>query len=124
MLIKKIKLKIIVFTGIFLFPYIAFAAPSENTFAGVLAYLGDALAYLVLPLLIAFAVVYFLWGLLKYIGAGGDEKKIEEGRGVMIFGIIAIFFMVSIWGFVNLLVNSFFDDGGVLELTEIDVLKE
>lgn len=58
-------------------------------------------AYLI-PIVIGLAVLAFIWGLLKYIIAKDDTAK-SEARGVMIYGIIAIFVMVSIWGLVGLL---------------------
>lgn len=63
----------------------------------------------VIILIIALAVAYFLWGVAKYILHSGDAKAREEGRNMIIYGIIAIFVMVSIWGFVNLLNATFFN---------------
>ena len=61
----------------------------------------------VIPLIIGLAVVYFLWGVLKYVTAGGDEEKKGQGRDTMIYGIIAIFVVVSVWGLVNVLGGTF-----------------
>lgn len=60
-----------------------------------------------IPILIGLAVVVFLWGILKYITAGGDEKKRSEGIKFMAFGIIGLFVMVSVWGLVNILTGTF-----------------
>ena len=49
------------------------------------------------------ALVFFLWGLAKFILVAGDEKKIQEGKNLMIWGIVAIFVMVSIWGIIRAL---------------------
>jgi len=62
---------------------------------------------IIVPFLIALAVVFFLWGVLQFITAGGDEEKRATGRDTMIYGIIAIFVMVSIWGLVNILEGTF-----------------
>lgn len=59
-------------------------------------------------LVIGIAVLLFIVGLLKYILAGGDEAKLKEARSYIIFGIIAIFVMTSVWGLVTLLNNTFF----------------
>lgn len=58
-------------------------------------------------IIIGLAVVYFLWGVAKYILHSGDAKAREEGRNMMIYGIIAIFVMVSMYGLVNLLKTTF-----------------
>lgn len=58
-------------------------------------------------LLIGVAVLVFIWGLLKYVSAGGDEDKIKEARNTIIMGIVVIFVMTSVWGLVRILKNTF-----------------
>ncbi len=59
-------------------------------------------------LIVAIALVYFIWGVTKYIAHGGDETKRAEGQQMMINGIIALFVIVSVWGLVAVLQNTFF----------------
>lgn len=61
-----------------------------------------------IPLVIGIAVLLFLIGILQYITAGGDEEKRAAARGMIIFGIIALFVMTAVWGFVRILGNTFF----------------
>jgi len=61
----------------------------------------------VVILLIALAVVFFLYGILKYIGSGDDEESRKKGKNLVIYGIIGLFVMISFWGIVNILVNTF-----------------
>ncbi|HEY4504391.1 MAG TPA: hypothetical protein VJI73_01325 [Candidatus Paceibacterota bacterium] len=56
--------------------------------------------------LIGLALVVFLWGVIQFIIASGDTQKVEEGKKTMLWGIIALFVMVSIQGIVYLLANS------------------
>ena len=58
-------------------------------------------------LFFALAVVFFLYGILKYIASGGEEEGREKSKQVMLYGIIGLFVMVSFWGFVNILINTF-----------------
>jgi len=51
---------------------------------------------------IGLAVLVFLWGVFKYVIASDDAGK-EQGRSFMLWGIIALFVMVSVWGLVNIL---------------------
>ncbi|MBI2064047.1 MAG: hypothetical protein HYT65_03600 [Candidatus Yanofskybacteria bacterium] len=37
---------------------------------------------------IIIAVIYIIWGGIKYMTAGGDAKKAEEARGAILNGII------------------------------------
>lgn len=61
-----------------------------------------------IPVLVLVAVVTFIAGILQFLSAGDDAEKRQSGRKVMIYGIIILFVMVSIWGFVNILTQSFF----------------
>jgi cobalamin biosynthesis protein CobD/CbiB len=63
----------------------------------------------VIALIIGAAVALFLYGLANYLRAGlGDEKAVQSARGTMIWGIVIIFVMVSVWGFVQVIQNLFF----------------
>lgn len=62
-----------------------------------------------LPLLAGFAVVVFFWGLITYIWKAADSSEAHErGRRLMLWGIIALFVMMSIWGLVELLQLTLF----------------
>ena len=56
-------------------------------------------------LFITLAIVVFFWGLIKYLWTQGEDKT--EGLSIMFYGVIAIFVMVSIWGIIRLLQNTF-----------------
>jgi hypothetical protein len=63
-------------------------------------------------LLVGLAVVLFSWGLVKFLLAAGDDKAREEAKSLMVWGLIAILVMVSIWGIVALLQGVFNIGGG------------
>jgi len=65
--------------------------------------LGQIIGILI-PILIALALVAFFWGLVTYIWKGAEGHK--EGRNIMIAGIVSLFIMVSIWGIINLAQNA------------------
>jgi amino acid transporter len=73
-----------------------------NLFSIVMGILSQAVI-----ILVAFAVIFFLYGILKYITAGDDEEKRTKMKNVMIYGIVGLFVMVSFWGIVNILINTF-----------------
>jgi hypothetical protein len=56
------------------------------------------------------ATVIFLWGIVRYIAAGGDETKVAEARNLIIWGIIFFAVMIAVWGFVNIVLDFIFDD--------------
>jgi len=76
------------------------------TLEGVLVTINNLLN-LVVPIVMVLALIYFFWGLAKFILNSGDEEKKGEGRNIMIYGIIALFVMISVWGVVEVLNNTF-----------------
>lgn len=58
-------------------------------------------------ILAGLALLYFFWGLIKFIVRAGDEEGRKEGKKAMMWGIMALFVMVSIWGIVTLLQSAF-----------------
>lgn len=63
------------------------------------------------PVLIALAFVYFLWGVSQWILNINNEEKMREGRTRVVLGIIALFFIMSIGGVIAILMNTFFHGG-------------
>jgi|SRR5579872_7114865 len=62
---------------------------------------------LLIPMAFGLAVLYFFYGVAKYILAAGDAEKAKEGKSIMIYGVIAIAVMASIWGLVIWLQQTF-----------------
>jgi len=60
-----------------------------------------------MSLLFAFAFAGFFWGVFSFVLNGDDEKKRSEGKKWMMWSIIALFVMLTVWGIVGVLVNSF-----------------
>ena len=61
-------------------------------------------------------LAYFLYGVLKYLRKSSDETEREEGRQMMLYGIIALFVMVSVWGLVGVVAGTFNLDNVALPL--------
>lgn len=64
---------------------------------------------ILVPLVIGIALLLFLFGLIKYVRAGADEKMHAEARNLIIWGIVGLFVMTSVWGLVNIITNTFFE---------------
>jgi uncharacterized membrane protein YozB (DUF420 family) len=58
-------------------------------------------------LLISLAVVWIIISVVRYLIAGGDADKRKEGGMRILFGVIGLFVIISIWGLVSILQNSF-----------------
>lgn len=88
--------KYIAGVGAFAFPVIVFAQGITNTLTNIKGWI-DTL----IPLLMTLAVVVFFWGLVKYIASASDEAAKENGKNLMIWGMIALFVMVAFWGIIG-----------------------
>lgn len=66
-------------------------------------------------LLIALTVLTFLYGLMKYMykGQSSDTAR-SEGRKLMLWGIIGLFVMTSVWGLVTILASVIGHNGVVI----------
>ncbi len=58
-----------------------------------------------IPIAFGLALMFFFWGIAKYIWSAGSSK--EEGKQIMLWGVIAVFVMSSIWGIVAFIGDSF-----------------
>ena len=90
--------KIIGSIGLWALPLFAFAQNPFLTILGKTKQLLDA----TIPIVITIALIYFIYGVAKYVQAKDDDAK-SEARNVMIYGTIGLFFIVSVWGIVLLL---------------------
>lgn len=78
-----------------------------DSFAEAVSYVLTNIGQPIIAVIMSLALIYFLWGVLKYVKAGGDTAKRTEGRNVMVYGIIALFVMTAVWGLVNVVRGTF-----------------
>lgn len=76
-------------------------------FQGIVSLIITSILNPVVALLVGAAVVYFMWGLLTYVRRGAEEGDRTKGIQMMTYGIFALFVMVSVWGLVYILINTF-----------------
>lgn len=58
-------------------------------------------------LLFALAFLYFLWGVTVFIWKSDSEDDRKTGVQHMLWGVIGMFIMVSAFGIINLIENTF-----------------
>ncbi|MFA6315556.1 MAG: pilin [Candidatus Paceibacterota bacterium] len=63
-------------------------------------------------LLIALAVVYIVWNVVIYMIKPSEGDRTEAGKAIL-YGIIGLFIIVSIWGLVNILIGTFSTNNSV-----------
>ena len=70
----------------------------------------------IIPILIILGVLYFIWGVITYVISADEEAK-TKGRDKMIYGLIGLLVIVSIWGLVAILRNTF----GVIDAKNVQI---
>ncbi len=81
--------------------------PSQ-TISGFVVYIIELLNYVVIALLTG-ALLFFLYGVFTLMFVGGtNEESRSKGKKFMMWGIISLFVMVSVWGLVNVIKTSVF----------------
>ena len=120
--------------GFFLFSTTAFAGVPTDTSSGYCSgatgtiiiqtsKIGDVLKYFtcfiqnsIIPLLFMLALAVFIWGMVKFIAASQSAEK-EDGKQFMLWGVIAIAVMFSVWGLVKILQDTFGVKNAIPQLT-------
>lgn len=94
----------------FLAPLFAMAQTGINT--GAITPYSDGIIRVIngilVPVLMAVAFIVFLWGVYKYfiLGASSESDK-GEGRTFAMWGIIGFVVILSVWGLVDIVINTF-----------------
>lgn len=107
--------KIVFAFGVMLAPLAVFAQVGQpvTNVSALVAWIGSAFN-IATTLILGAAVVYFLWNVFGFVMSAGDSEKRAEKQGGIVYGIIGIAVMVSVWGLVR-----FFTSSARLETTPI-----
>ena len=61
----------------------------------------------IIPLLFSLAVAGFIWGVIQYFLNPENEENRKKGKSYMLWGIISLFVIISMWGLVAVIGNTF-----------------
>lgn len=117
---KTFKFFVPVFSLAAFLPFVAFAQTDDafsvlNTIFNILNS--------VIKLLIILAVVYFIWGVVKFLIAKGGEDR-DEGKNIIKNGLIGLFLIVAFWGIIRIVQNTFgLNDSNQIEQGEIPCIQ-
>jgi uncharacterized membrane protein YidH (DUF202 family) len=56
--------------------------------------------------LFALAIAFFLYGVLEFLMNQENEEKKTSGKSHMLWGVIGIFIMMSVWGILTIALNT------------------
>ncbi|HEY9586252.1 MAG TPA: hypothetical protein VJJ27_01240 [Candidatus Paceibacterota bacterium] len=115
MLLSKISKKLFLFFGA-LSPALVFAVETPQDFKGFLG-LFIGIIQLLIPVIGAISLWMFFKGLIVFIKRSGNENEYKEGRQLMIWGVIILFVMVSVYAILNIFYGSVF--GGRIGIPQL-----
>ena len=102
---KKFKKIFIAFLAFFpFFPALALAQVTD--FSSLVGVAVNVLRALV-SVMFAAAVITFLAGVAMFIFKSDSEVERTKGKQIMVWGEVALFVMVSMWGLVNVIKLTF-----------------
>ncbi|MBP6908358.1 MAG: hypothetical protein KBB75_00870 [Candidatus Pacebacteria bacterium] len=78
-----------------------------NTFSDILTFISCTINKSIIPLLFTLATAGFIWGIIQYFLNPDNEEKRKAGKSFIIWGLIGLFVMISMWGLVGILTNTF-----------------
>ena len=104
---KTLTIRFITSLIVFSVPFVASATSPLSLYKNLIV--GAVNDYFV-PMLIAVAFITFLWGVYKYFIIPDGER--EEGRQFIMYGIIGLVVIFSVWGLVNIVKDTIILDGG------------
>jgi hypothetical protein len=101
---KKSFYQLSLFLGILAFvfvPAITYCEPLGGI-KGLLNAVKD-LVKSAIPLAYGLCILFFFWGVGRFILSAGDQNELKKSKGIIIYGIIGIFVVSSVFGIVALL---------------------
>ena len=115
------KKLLVLLSTVVVLPTFAFAVGAGDGLSGFLGTISGLFGN-IYALLLTAAVLAFMYGLLMFIFKPGEGDKGKKHKDVMIWAIVAIFLMVSVWGIVRVLQNTFFTTGDVNSAVNLPTL--
>ncbi len=98
-------MKHLLFTAIFL-PRLVFAAPT--TFSDLVDIFLDIISSLI-PLIFGLTLLVLIWGIIKaWVLHGDNETEVEQGKKLVVIGIVVLVIMSGLWGILAMLRSSIF----------------
>ena len=94
-----------------MFPRIVFAEQLDQTVATFMAKVYEVILNPLVTFMFALALVMFLVGMLQffvYKAQGSD--KVSQGRSHMLWGLIGMFIMISVFGIMRLIIGTIGSD--------------
>ena len=111
-------MQLVIIAALSAIPHLLFAQASD--IEGVFTIFGNIIGTAT-PVVVALALLYFFWGLAKFILNADNEQARSDGKQIMFWGIIVLFVMVTVWGLVAVLNSTFVAVGTAPDVPQIKI---
>jgi len=104
----KKTVKFIAGVGVMALPALVFAT-GDTSLSGLnnLATGVAGIVRVLIPVAFGLELLYFFYGVAKFILSAGDEEKKGEGKQIMLWGVVALFVTGSLYGIISYLQGVF-----------------
>lgn len=82
----------------------------ERSVLGISRWIRDLVFGPLMPLLFAAALLWFIWGIAEFIRSADNSDGRERGKRRMLWGILALFFMITFLGITTIFTQTLFND--------------
>jgi heme/copper-type cytochrome/quinol oxidase subunit 4 len=88
------------------------STPTGIGFAGIVTNIINFFNNSVIPLIYALAFVFFLIGIVRYFFIEGGEEGQTKGKQFVLYGLIGLVVLFSVWGILNIMLATLNSLGG------------
>ncbi len=97
-----------------------FIPTAEASIVTLMASINRVIVNPLIYFLFALALVYFLYGLLKYLLSPDNEELRTSSKSHMLWGIFGMFIMIAVFGIMNLLLGTLGVGKGQIDINSGD----
>lgn len=87
---------------------------TKIAYASVESFVANVNTYIINPLIVflfALAMVYFLYGLVEFLGNAENDEKRSTGKNHMLWGIVGLSIMMGVWFILGVILSTFEIEG-------------
>ncbi len=78
------------------------------TISGILGKISTGILKPFVYILMILSTIVFIWGVIKFISAAGNPNKKEEGKQILIWGLVGLFVIAGMWSLATIIQSTFF----------------
>jgi hypothetical protein len=87
-------------------PKIAFAQEMVTSAATLVYRINKVIINPLIIFIFALALAYFLWGVIEFVLNASDDDKRTTGKRHMLWGLVGMFIMISVFTIMQIIINT------------------